>query len=259
MRTLKQKNWMTKVAAFFVLGMASVTMTGQTSKETGKVNPPTQAEAAKVKEIPQGEQKENNKAGMENIAKLKQLNFGLRIYQGENMQYLPSTLDALKKEYVQDAEMYVWTSPEDGSKGTFIYFPPALGTNPNLIVAASPRPANGKREALYLDGHCSIITEEEFQRAVKEQSQDVKNPVVTNENAVVKPIFPILPPRQKTNSAEEIQAREKMIRAQINLLMQISIGPEKIKNWAMGLPDEKDRTLALECMKENEARKANQK
>ncbi len=177
MRTLKQKNWMTKVAAFFVLGMASVTMTGQTSKETGKVNPPTQAEAAKVKEMPQGEQKENNKASMENIAKLKQIGLAYFGYAGDNKGKFPSTLDALKKSgYVVDSEICVWTSPEDGSKDKFINFAPASGTNKNSILAAAPRPANGKREALFLEGYCSIITEEEFQRAIKEQSQEVKTP-----------------------------------------------------------------------------------
>ena len=106
-----------------------------------------------------------------NISKLKQIGLGCRMYSQENKEQFPPDFDALiTGGFLENKEMFVWIRPEDGSKEKFIYCPGLNeSSSVDFMLAAAPRPANGKREVLYTDGHASTITEEEFQKAAKEQ------------------------------------------------------------------------------------------
>ncbi|HBC87795.1 MAG TPA: hypothetical protein DCZ94_12645 [Lentisphaeria bacterium] len=106
-----------------------------------------------------------------NISKLKQIGLGCRMYSQEHKENFPANFDELiTGGYLENKDMYVWISPEDGSKDKFIYCPGLTeNSSVDFMAAAAPRPANGKRDVLYTDGHAATITEEEFQKTAKEQ------------------------------------------------------------------------------------------
>ncbi|HCE42029.1 MAG TPA: hypothetical protein DET40_00585 [Lentisphaeria bacterium] len=116
---------------------------------------------------------------MKNLVKLKQIGLGVRMYSQEHKENFPAGFDELiTGGYLENTEMYVWISPEDGSKDKFIYCPGLNeSSSVDFLLAAAPRPAKGKREVLYTDGHAAVITEEEFQKSAK--AQNWKVPVVS--------------------------------------------------------------------------------
>jgi len=113
-----------------------------------------------------------------NISKLKQIGLGCRMYSQEHKENFPNGFDELiTGGYLENTEMYVWISPQDGSKDKFIYCPGHTeSSSVDFILAAAPRQANGSREVVYMDGHAATITEEQFQKTAKEQNWKV--PVV---------------------------------------------------------------------------------
>jgi len=44
----------------------------------------------------------------------------------------------------------------------------------DMMIAAAPKPANGKREVLWLDGHVKAISEKEFVRNAKNQKWKIR-------------------------------------------------------------------------------------
>ncbi|MFZ2654956.1 MAG: hypothetical protein WAX69_08555 [Victivallales bacterium] len=116
--------------------------------------------------------------GLKNITSLRQIGLACRMYSQEHKENFPNGFDELiTGGYLENTELYVWTSPEDGSKDRFVYCPGHNeSSSVDFILAVAPRPANGKREALYMDGHAAVISEEEFQKTAKAQNWQV--PVV---------------------------------------------------------------------------------
>lgn len=106
-----------------------------------------------------------------NTYKLKMIALGCRLYAEKNQSDFPASLDELiKNGHVESSEILFCINKEDSSKERFIYCPGLNEKSPeDFILAAVPRPENGKREVVYVDGHAATINGGEFQKAVKEQ------------------------------------------------------------------------------------------
>jgi hypothetical protein len=97
------------------------------------------------------------------------------MYSQEYKGNFPTGFDELVKGgYLENLDMYIWVSAEDNSKDKFIYCPGLNERNSvEYMLAAAPRPLNGKREVLFIDGHVSMISEETFQKNAKTQKWEV--------------------------------------------------------------------------------------
>ncbi|MFA6294563.1 MAG: hypothetical protein WC637_22415 [Victivallales bacterium] len=107
----------------------------------------------------------------ENIGKLKQIGLACRMYAQEFKGDFPKGFDDLVKDgYLENLDIYIWISAEDGAKDKFIYCPGLNeSSSVDFMIAAAPRPAKGKREVLFVDGHVNTVSEEEFQKNAKAQ------------------------------------------------------------------------------------------
>jgi hypothetical protein len=107
-----------------------------------------------------------------NMSNLKQIGLACRMYSQDYKERFPPDFDALiKGGYLENTKIYLWTNPDDQSKEKFVYCPGLTeSSSVDFMLAAAPRPANGKREVLYVDGHAASIAEEDFQKAAKTQN-----------------------------------------------------------------------------------------
>lgn len=123
------------------------------------------------------EQKRATAYSMSNINNLKQIGLCCRMYSSSFNENFPPTLDTLKTEgFLENDAVYLWTNPTNAKeKIPFIYCP---GLNEadsvDFMLAAAPKAVNGKREALWIDGHVKTITENEFIKNAKAQKWKLK-------------------------------------------------------------------------------------
>ncbi|MFZ2657368.1 MAG: hypothetical protein WAX69_20700 [Victivallales bacterium] len=106
-----------------------------------------------------------------NTYKLKMIALGCRLYAEKTQKNFPVDLDELVKGgYVENNEIIIWVNKEDSSRRKFIYCQGLNEKSPeDFILAAAPRPENGKREIVHVDGHAATIKEEEFQSTAQNQ------------------------------------------------------------------------------------------
>ncbi len=111
-----------------------------------------------------------------NLSKLKQIGLALRMYSQENNELFPSSLKTLKDDgYLENGEMYLWTSPDEGKQFPFEYCPGLKETDDaDKIVVAAPAAVEGWREVLFIDGHAEKMDEDKFKEAAAKQGWKFK-------------------------------------------------------------------------------------
>jgi len=119
---------------------------------------------------------------MGNINNLKQIGLACRMYSNDYDEQFPPTLDTLKDGYLENKNVYLWTNVKTGKKLPFIYAP---GHNEadsvEIMLAAAPKPVDGKREVLWIDGHAKRISEEKFIKNAKSQKWKLKGLIKKDE------------------------------------------------------------------------------
>ncbi len=112
-----------------------------------------------------------------NLTSLKQIALALIMYADDYDENLPTNLDQLKKVYLGgEGALLLWIHPKTGKKIPFIYCPGlrAFGGNAGQILVAAPMAVDGRREAVFMDGHAELMDEKKFLAQAKKQKWVIK-------------------------------------------------------------------------------------
>lgn len=114
--------------------------------------------------------------GAESLAMLRQLAMAIKMYQGDNSDAYPPTLQALIENKYASAELTQWPGAMPDKPRAFLYCPTLAAANAadaQLLVAAAPEPVGGKRDVAFNDGHVQTLAEAEFQKLAAAQKWTV--------------------------------------------------------------------------------------
>ncbi len=109
-----------------------------------------------------------------NAGNLKQIGLGCLMYSGEHRGVFPPNLKTLADEGILDeGAVYKYRDPGTGErKLRYIYCPGFRDDHAQpttTMIAADPKPFDGKRCALFVDGHVELLPETRFQKLAKRQ------------------------------------------------------------------------------------------
>lgn len=113
-----------------------------------------------------------NATRIANENKLKQIGLACRMYSNVYDENFPDSLDALREDFLENDDVYVWVNPAKPKQcGKFVYCPGLTESDDvDSMVAAAPAPYKGTRAVLFLDGHVKAIPENEFLANAKKQN-----------------------------------------------------------------------------------------